>query len=207
MTGLRLLLKSRRSLLLAALLVTVAVITRLAGGQRFLIGEQEPVPLPWAAVLPTVSAYAVAATAMSSMPLVEHQAARRIAGIQAAYLLAAAVIGAAFVAWGAAPLTGDVAVVGALRNYLGLLGLSLLGCAVLDAGLGWALPLSCLGTGVVAGGARVHTVLLDWLIRPGGDPPAAWFASALLLAGAGLFLSPRLRRRQAVTAGRVAEGP
>ena len=205
MTGVRLILKVRRSASLLAVLLAVAVIARAIGSRGFLVGDQTPVPLPWAAVLPVICAYAVASSAESPMPLAEHQAARRMAMVQLTYLFAAALVAAALIAWATAPLTGTVTMIGALRNYLGLLGLSLLGIALLGVGLGWAVPLACVGVGVIAGGLPVHPVVIDWLIRQDRDLAAAGFAASLLVAGAIAFLAPARTRQRATRTGASPE--
>ncbi|MDG4833998.1 hypothetical protein O7627_32525 [Solwaraspora sp. WMMD1047] len=203
MTGPRLLLKSRRTapLLLAA--VAVAVASREFGGQHLLIGATQPVPLPWAALLPAITAYLTAVAAWSTLPLQEHLAVHRTDRYDLLHLTTAALIGATLVAWAAQPLTGTITTQGAVRNYLGLLGYSLIGIAVFHPTMGWTIPTTLLTTGLVTAGTRTNLPLLDWPARPDNNPTSWTISTTILLTGLATFTSHNRRRALAARTART----
>ncbi|RIV37381.1 hypothetical protein [Micromonospora radicis] len=203
MIGPRLLLKSRRAAPLLLALITVAVVARELAGQHLFIGASEPIPLPWAAVLPAITAYLTTAAAWSALPMQEHLAVRRVDLYDLLYLAAAVLIGTALVAWAAEPLTGTITEPGALRNYLGLLGYSLLGAAAFRLSMGWMVPITAFGIGLVVAGTGTNLPPLDWPARNDTDPASWAVSTALLLTGLAAFASPTRRRASALHAARV----
>ncbi|OKI45472.1 hypothetical protein [Micromonospora sp. CB01531] len=203
MTGPRLLLKSRRAAPLLLALVAVAVLSHEFGGQRLLVGATEPVPLPWAAVLPAITAYLTVVAAWSALPLEEHLSVRRIDLYDLLYLAVAALIGAGLVAWAAQPLIGTITEPGAVRNYLGLLGYSLLGATAFRLSMGWTVPTMLLTIGLVVAGASADFPPLDWPARHDTEPTSWAISIAILLAGLAAFASPTRRHVLALRAART----
>lgn len=105
MSGLRLLLKSRRTAPLLLALAAIAVVSRELSGQPLFIGASQPIPLPWPAVLPAITAYLTATAAWSTQPLLEHLAERRVDLYDLLYLTAVVSIGTVLVAWAAQPIS------------------------------------------------------------------------------------------------------
>ncbi|MET8358893.1 hypothetical protein [Micromonospora sp. NPDC005171] len=200
MIGPRLLLKSRRAAPLLLALVAVAIVSRDVGGQHLLIGTTEPIPLPWAVVLPAITAYLTTVIAWSALPLQEHLAVRRVDLYDLLYLTAAALVGAVLVGWAAQPLTGTITESGALRNYLGLLGYSLIGAATFRVSMGWTIPITLLTVGLVAAGTETALPPLDWPTQPDAEPASWWFSIAILITGLAAFASPARRRVRATRA-------
>ncbi|MFI2713479.1 hypothetical protein ACH495_25485 [Micromonospora sp. NPDC018662] len=203
MTGLYLLAKSRRAASLLLALIAVAVASRQLGGQRLLVGASEPIPLPWAAVLPAITAYLTVVAAWPALPVQEYLAARRVTLIDMLNLAAVAAGGIGLVAWAAQPLTGTLTELGAVRNYLGLLGYSLIGAAAFRPTMGWALPTMLVTTGLVAAGAGTNMPPLDWPARNDTEPTSWAVAIAILLTGLTTFVSPTRRRALALRAARA----
>ncbi|KAB1929019.1 hypothetical protein F8271_28930 [Micromonospora sp. ALFpr18c] len=203
MTGLRLLLKSRRVASLLLALIAVAVVSRELGGQYLFIGATQPIPLPWAAVLPAITAYLTTAAAWSALPLDEHLAVHRIDLYDMLYLTVAVLISTGLVAWAAQPLTGTITEPGAIRNYLGLLGYSLLGAAAFRLSMGWTIPTTLFTTGLVAAGTGADLPPLDWPARHDSEPTSWAISIAILLAGIAAFASPTRRRAHALRAART----
>lgn len=203
MTGPRLLLKSRRAAPLLLALIAVAVVSRDLGGQHLLIGTTEPIPLPWAAILPAITAYLTMVAAWSALPLQEHLAVRRVDLYDLLYLTVAVLVGTGLVAWAAQPLTGTITEAGAVRNYLGLLGYSMIGAAVFRLSMGWTIPITLLTVGLVAAGTETALPPLDWPTRHDAEPTSWGFSIAILITGLAAFASPTRRRVHATRAARA----
>ncbi|WP_018252596.1 hypothetical protein [Salinispora mooreana] len=205
MSGLRLLLKSRRTAPLLLALAAIAVVSRELSGQPLFIGASQPIPLPWPAVLPAITAYLTATAAWSTQPLLEHLAERRVDLYDLLYLTAVVSIGTVLVAWAAQPIIGDITELGAIRNYLGLLGYSLLGAAAFGLAMGWMIPTTLFTTGLVAAGTGSGLAALDWPARHDTEP-TSWAISITLLAiGLVAFASPTRRRFHALRAARAEQ--
>lgn len=80
---------------------------------------------------------------------------------------------------------GQVAEISAaLRNVLGLLGLTITTGSVLGYGLGWTVPLAFLGLSMVYGvDADNHPYTWAWPLAPSDDSTAALIAGTLLALG------------------------
>ncbi|MCZ7421655.1 MULTISPECIES: hypothetical protein [unclassified Micromonospora] len=184
-------------------LIAVAVVSRGLGGQHLLIGATEPVPLPWAAVLPALTAYLTTAVAWSALPLEEHLAVHRVDLHDLLYLTVAVLVGAGLVAWAAQPLIGTITEPGAIRNYLGLLGYSLLGAAAFRLSMGWTIPTTLFTTGLVVAGTGADLPPLDWPARHDNEPTSWAVSITILIAGIAAFASPTRRRAHALRAART----
>ncbi|ROO59562.1 hypothetical protein EDC02_1362 [Micromonospora sp. Llam0] len=204
MIGHRLLTKSRRAVPLLLTLVIVAAVSRELAGQHLIIGTTTPIPLPWAAVLPAITAYLTTIAIWSTLPLQEHLAVRRVDRYDLFYLTAAAAVGVGLVAWAAQPVTGTITAPGAIRNYLGLLGYTLIGTTFFHTTMGWTIPTTLLTTGLVTAGAGIDLPPLDWPARHDTDPSSWAAAITILVAGVATYANPTRRR---VHARRAAHTP
>ncbi|MFC3499875.1 hypothetical protein ACFOOK_02635 [Micromonospora krabiensis] len=188
---------------LLLVLIVAALASRELGGQRLLVGTTEPIPLPWAAVLPVITAYLSTVAATSALPLQEHLSVRRVDLYDLLYLATAAVISVGLIVWAAQPLIGTITELGATRNYLGLLGYSLLGATALRPSMGWTVPTTVLTIGLVVAGTGMHLPPLDWPARHDTDPTSWAISIAILFAGVAAFLHPTQRRAIALQSART----
>lgn len=197
MTGLRLFLRSRRTAALLVSLLGTALVVRAIGDRTFLLGEEVPLAVPWAAFLPLVSAYTVAGSAMSPLPWLEYAAKRRMALWRRGHLVTAGASATALVWFATSQLPPPLSSAAAVRNFFGLLGLSLIAITFLGGAGGWVVPCGAVFAAMVMRNGDDHFVPLDWLLAGAGDRGAVLAALILLAGGAVVTWSRRFLLRDA----------
>jgi hypothetical protein len=153
------------------------------GPHAFYLGEAAPLPIPWVVFVPLLDSYIVAACVISPLPRMELLAQRRLAILSHAYL-ASVVIVATLLVWLATSRTPPpISSMSAIRNFLGLLGLSLISIALFGAALAWMLPCGIVFTAIAIRNGDDGFLALDWLLAPDTDKEALMIAGILLAVG------------------------
>lgn len=183
LTGYWLYLRSRRGGITAGVIVTLGTIGRLIGDRQIRLGEVVPLTVPWVVLLPVVAACVVAPTMSSPMTEFEYSAARTMRPIAFAHLAVASALAAGACWWAAAPLPGPIASDSALRNFLGFLGLALLGNTLLGPALAWVPPVVVAVLALAAGSKDGGPRPLAWPIQYDHDALSMVVALILLLSG------------------------
>lgn len=196
MAGVWLFLKARRCGSLCAFLVILAGAVWLVGGHEMLIGEETPIPVPSAAVMPCIAAYAIAGTALPHLVWLDGLAARPLSALQLAYLAVVSVANGLLLWAATAGLERDqLGSVAAVRNYAGCLGISLAAVTVVGAELGWIAPVVALFAAIFGTSAAAWLDVATWMVKPDGNGAALTIAAGYLALGATLTASRRLRLR------------
>lgn len=195
MKGLWLFLKSRHAIALLVWLAGAAAGGRALGPRGYVAGEEVPILIPWVAFLPLVTAYAVATAAVSPLPVLERTGRRRVAMFSRLYLVTASALGIASLWFATEPVPPPFSTVAAIRDYLGLLGVSLVCLALLGGAAAWTVPCGAVFMAVVLRNGDTDFAPLEWLLADDGDRGAFAVAFGLLMAGGAATWSRMFLRR------------
>lgn len=198
MTGLRLALRSRRVGWVVLVLVGSAVIGRVLGPHGYFVGQQAPMVIPWSVFVPLISAYLIAATTASSVPWLDRLAHRDLDVRGWLRVGALTVLAVGLVLWSTAEVPPPLSSPAAVRDLVGLLGLSLACVASLGVAAGWLPPAGLLFGAIVMRYSDADLLPVTWLVRDDGDVASMVVAGALLIGGVTVAANRRVRERQVV---------
>lgn len=186
MTGLRLLAKSRNLMAVTVGIVAVAIISYLVGDRRLTLAYGGGVGIPYATVLPLACACFVGLSARSPFQGLEGAASRSVTTIRVTLMLSLMGLSALAVGLSTRGLPPPVADIAAVRNLIGLAGLTLIAASLTGSRTSWVLP-CCYVVTVLSLGTGPSDGLWAWILRPDGDPASLLLAVAIFMSGVAFF--------------------
>ena len=159
------------------------------GGATLRLGSGNTLTLPWAVIVPVMSAVVIGTTVHTPVSVLEDGTSRHLPALRAAHLatllaLSMVVSGPASIA-----LTGAITAPAALRNLLGFAGLALIAAYAVGSSYAWCLPLAVALSAVIAGTSQDGGIRLwAWPIQTNYDLRAWLIALGLLAIGSLLII-------------------
>ena len=181
--------RARHTAATVGVLVVLGILEYALGDASVhLFGQDVSLSVPWAVLVPAVTAAVIGVRVHSATADLEGGTARSLPALRAGHLLVVLTVGLLTTAAGSAhlqsaPITGPAAV----RNYVGLTGLALMSAAVLGSSLAWPAPVAFALAAATVGAD--HGAARTWAlpIHPDKDSYALLAAVVTLGVGAALI--------------------
>lgn len=164
-------------------LVVLGVIERLLGTASVRFTGNNSFVVPWAVVVPTVAAAAVALASGSATPELEQLTVRNIPRLRLTHASAVVLFATITDYLGTRELGGTISSEAAVRNVLGLAGLALLGATIFGAIWAWILPAVIALISLTAGVTDGTAATWAWPLANNANSGAWVIAVALLVVG------------------------